>query len=316
MQYPKQKRFAFSIVDDTDFATVANVSPVYELLAQCGLRTTKTVWTLAPTDAVRIGGSTLDDPEYLAFILELKRQGFEIASHGASSHGVSRAEAFRAWELFRQRIGCHPTLHCNHYINRDGLYWGRARLSHASHRLIYRLANLRKERHFEGHVVTSPFFWGDLARQHIRYVRNFVFDEINLRRAPGNVLYHDQGRPLVNSWFTSTRAPDLPSFILKLSDANLTRLEQEGGICILYTHFGSGFVTNGILHPEARRRIQQIAARPGWFVPASELLDYLRSQGFDRPIPRRERAAMERSWLFDKFSSRLATKKEQARNHD
>jgi hypothetical protein len=306
---PNKKRFAFSIVDDTDLATVANVSPVYECLVTSGLRTTKTVWTIAPAEPIRIGGATLDDPGYLNFILRLKAQGFEIASHGASSHGVTRVDNARALSLFQQRIGHYPTLHCNHYINRDGLYWGRARLSCFSHRLLYDLANFRKDRRFEGHVVTSPFFWGDLAQQHFRYVRNFVFDDINLLHAPGNVLYYDADRPLVNGWFTSTRAPDLKSFLTAVSDVNQQRLEDEGGVCIIYTHFGSGFVTNGILHPAAQRLIQQLGARPGWFVPATELLDYLGTQGFGQSISRSQRTAMERRWLFNKLSSRIVRRK-------
>ena len=36
-----------------------------------------------------------------------------------------------------------------------------------------------------GHVPDSPYFWGDLCRQRIRYVRNFVFgglrDRIDLK---------------------------------------------------------------------------------------------------------------------------------------
>jgi len=303
--FQKNKRFAFTIVDDTDLATVENVSPVYECLKQSGLRTTKTVWTIAPSEPVQIGGDTLDNPNYLDFVLKLKDQGFEIASHGATSHGVVRAENLRALELFRQRIGVYPSLHCNHYTNCDGLYWGQARLSGLTHRTIYKLANHGKQRRFEGHMPSSPFFWGDLAQKHIRYVRDFVFDEINLLNAPGNVLYYDPERAYVNGWFTSTRAPDLKSFIRALADANQRRLEQEGGVCILYTHFGSGFVTNGVIHPEAKRLIQQLGARPGWFVPASELLDYLNNQGCHRPISSRDRAKMERNWLLNKLVNRI-----------
>ncbi len=305
IRFPEQKCFAFTVVDDTDFGTVASVAPVYDWLAECGLRTTKTVWTIGATEPVRIGGASLDEPEYLDFVLRLRDQGFEIASHGATSHGVPRYENIRALELFRRRVGCYPRLHCNHYLNRDGLYWGQARLSNLCHRLIYSVANFGKKRRFEGHVVTSPFFWGDVARRHIRYVRNFVFSEINLCRAPGRVLYSDPKRPFVDCWFTSTRAPDVESFLATLSDANQERLQQEGGICILYTHFGSGFVTDGVLNPGVRHCIRQMAARPGWFVPASELLDYLRTEGLDRPISSRERTAMERSWLFEKLSNRL-----------
>ena len=44
--WPDGKAFAFTIFDDTDFATVEKVGPVYSLLADCGLRTTKSCWVV------------------------------------------------------------------------------------------------------------------------------------------------------------------------------------------------------------------------------------------------------------------------------
>src|SRR5690606_40955769 len=46
-RWPQGKRFAFSIIDDTDVATVANVRPIYRLLERLGLRATKTVWPVS-----------------------------------------------------------------------------------------------------------------------------------------------------------------------------------------------------------------------------------------------------------------------------
>ena len=41
-EFPNGKRFAFTILDDTDVATLANVRPIYRLLEEVGMRTTKT----------------------------------------------------------------------------------------------------------------------------------------------------------------------------------------------------------------------------------------------------------------------------------
>ena len=46
IKWPNNKDFAFSVFDDTDFATVENVKEVYSLLKDYGLQTTKSVWTL------------------------------------------------------------------------------------------------------------------------------------------------------------------------------------------------------------------------------------------------------------------------------
>jgi len=50
---------------------------------------------------------------------------------------------------------------------------------------------------------------------------------------------------------------------------------EEGGACIAYTHFGTGFWRDSRLNPEFARLMRRLANLPGWFVPASRLLDYL-----------------------------------------
>ncbi len=42
--YPGNREFAFSVIDDTDDARLENIVPLYDLLTELGLRTTKTVW--------------------------------------------------------------------------------------------------------------------------------------------------------------------------------------------------------------------------------------------------------------------------------
>jgi len=297
MNFPGGRRFAFTVLDDTDMATVGNVSPVYEVLASCGLRTTKTVWSLAPTQPYPIGGSTLADPEYLDFVRRLKEKGFEIASHGATSHGVTTDQTARALETFKELIGYYPTVHCNHSTNRDNLYWGAARFRSRLHRAAYAVLTAGQERRFEGHRPESPYFWGDLCRTHIRYVRNFVFRDINLLNIFPRIPYHDAAKPYVNYWFTSTQAPDVGAFLRALAPENQERLEREGGVCILYTHFGAGFVRAGALDPEFRRLVERLSLRDGWFVPVTELLDHLRTQGGGGEIAPRDLAAMERRWI-------------------
>ena len=48
-------------------------------------------------------------------------------------------------------------------------------------------------------VEGSPLFWGDKCRDHIKYVRNFVFDDINTLAACPHMPYHDRARPLTHS---------------------------------------------------------------------------------------------------------------------
>jgi hypothetical protein len=89
-RFPENKTFAFTILDDTDLSSVENISSIYCLLTELGMRTTKTVWPLASVNEGRYGGSSLQDPEYLHFILKLKDLGFEIALHNVPNHDSTR----------------------------------------------------------------------------------------------------------------------------------------------------------------------------------------------------------------------------------
>lgn len=68
-EFPENKRFAFAIHDDTDLSTIENVGPIYRLLAELGMRTTKSVWPLGSVPDGWHAGASLQDPDYLSFIL-------------------------------------------------------------------------------------------------------------------------------------------------------------------------------------------------------------------------------------------------------
>jgi hypothetical protein len=190
---------------------VENVGPVYCLLNELGMRTTKTVWPLPSVRDGRIGGSSLQDPEYLKFIITLKDSGFEIALHNVRNYDSTREIIENGLEEFRRRVGHDPRVHSNHCDNRDNIYWGAARF----HRLgpLYRAGATLLDRHtFEGHDPRTEFFWGDFCRERIDYVRNFVFREINLDRSNPSMPYHDPGRPFVKYWFSSCDGADVIRF--------------------------------------------------------------------------------------------------------
>jgi hypothetical protein len=303
LEWPEGKRFAFSIVDDTDASTVENTKPVYDLLESCGIRTTKTVWPLGFTRKPQFGGGTLEDPDYRAWVLDLQAAGFEIALHGATDHPSTREETRRALDYFREVLGHDPRLHANHFGQAEGMYWGEARLNGLP-RLVYRTANavLRRGTRYFGHVEGSPYFWGDLCRERIEYVRNFSFPGVNTLKADPLMPYHDPRRPYVQFWFSSSQAPGVESFCALLRDEEQDRLVEEGGACIAYTHFGFGFAEDGRLDPRFARVVERLAGLPGWFVPASTLLDHLRGQPNWQAEPGTGRLrALERRWLGSKL---------------
>lgn len=300
-RFPDHCQFAFTIFDDTDFSTVGNTRPVYELLTDLGIRTTKSVWPLPSVPESPIQGETLQDPDYLRFVLGLKQRGFEIALHNVRNFDSPRDTICSGLEEFRARIGEYPRTHTNHAENRDNLYWGAERMSIALLRLALRIADTARSRpSSKGHIAGSSYFWGDICRRHLSYVRSFSFREINLDRVNPTLPYHDPERPLVNFWFTSSEGANVKSFCKTIAEAEQDRLEKEGGVCIMYSHFSQGFCPNGCVDQRFRELMTRMARKKGWFVPVATLLDHLRKTLTNPILPRKERASMEYQWLLEK----------------
>lgn len=298
--WPEGKDFAFTVFDDTDAATLENVGAVYELLADLGFRTTKSAWIVDgdPNKGTH-AGRTCDDPPYLDWLRGLQQENFEIGWHGATWHGLRRGEVIAALERFAHLFGHDPRVGANHSEG-EGIYWGSARLS-GVHAVLYDVMTARSNRgKYRGHIPGDEFFWGDVCRQRIKYLRNFVFQDVNTLRACPFMPYHDPTRPYVNHWFASSDGKDVARFTRRVSEANQDRLEAEGGACIMYTHFANGFVENGRLDSEFVRLLTRLAAKNGWFVPVSTLLDHLLQPDGHREITRRQRAWLERKWLLEK----------------
>lgn len=299
--FPGSKTFAFTVFDDTDLATVEKVRPVYELLCDLGMRTTKSVWVYpASSPALPFAGSqTLEDPEYLAFVRWLRGEGFEIAFHNASMVSSRRETTSAALERFRDLMGEYPRVHANHHDNRENLYWGHERLDLPVLRWL--VAVLRRSSRSSGHIPDSPYFWGDICSRRLQYVRNFVFPEINLMRINPGMPYRDPRRPCVPYWFSSSEGGSVRTFNRLLSPENQDRLEREGGVCIVYTHFASGFVEDGKVQRETESLLRRLSQKGGWFVPVSTLLDHLLGLRKEEVLSRRERAAMELRWFAGKM---------------
>ncbi len=303
-RFPDNQVFAFSIFDDTDGATEANVGPVYRLLAELGIRTTKSVWPLAEVSGAPLGGATLQDAAYLGFVRGLQADGFEIGFHNARNFDAPREVTEQGLAEFVDLLGQPPRTHCNHHDNRENLYWGPARLNSVGLRLGYNLATLgRYRRRFQGHAEGSPYFWGDLCRERLRYLRNFVFDEINLDVINPTMPYHDPAKPYVPAWFSSCEGGTVESFCRLLREENQDRLEAQGGVCLVYTHFAKGFVVDGVVHPELARLMRRLAGKSGWFAPVGTILDHLQGGLTAATIPPEELRHMETRWLRHKLCS-------------
>ena len=126
--FPFGKRFAVTMIDDTDLATHAEIEPVYACLDRSGIRITKTVWPL-PAVAPSGPGTTVDrvtdtlaNQEYTRFCQRLQSQGFEIAMHTASGGNDTRDRTIQAYDLFERVFGHPPKTNIMH--GRIPLFFG------------------------------------------------------------------------------------------------------------------------------------------------------------------------------------------------
>lgn len=301
-------KFSFTIVDDTDLSTLDNVKPVYDLLISLGMRTTKTVWPLCCEDSSNtcFQSATLQDMAYASWIKDLQQHGFEIAFHGASASSNLREKTERGLEEFEKTLGFLPRMHINHHMNRDNLYWGMQRFDSAFVRLVIKLLSKHRRIHFAGHEEDSDYFWGDIFQETIRYCRNFTFpDLIDITEINPTLPYSDPNRPYVSQWFSSCDGGNPDRFVSLLRPENLARLVHSGGVCIVYTHFGAGFVSQGKVLPSVERALREVAnLGNGCFLPASDLLDTLSASRVEKPnctLPQPERQRMEIRWLWGKL---------------
>ena len=308
MCFPQGARFAFTIMDDTDVATVENVAPIYRLLETLGFRTTKTVWPFRCDDPESdfAESETLDDPHYLEFAIDLQRRGFEIAFHGATMESSTREQTRNALTRFASVFGASPLVHANHSFNRENLYWGSDRLDDRMLRRLYSSILRLPARFYQGHEPGSEYWWGDLCLDHIRYVRNLTFDEINVLRVNPSMPYRDSRRPYVQWWFSASDAEDADAFVALLNEANQQRLESEGGVCVVATHLGKGFCTGGQVRADVRHCLTTLAGRGGWCVPVGTLLDYLRDQREESTLMPNEWRRMQWRWARDLVGRRVA----------
>lgn len=303
ISWPGGARFAFTVFDDPDAQTLAVGREVYALLADLGYHTTKGVWPVTGPGTPSDAGRTCDDPEHRDWIFRLREQGFEIGYHNTTQHTSTREETRRGLSRMAELFGPEPLTMAQHFACDENVYWGDKRVGGAQ-RLVYNLATrFQNAGRFHGEEPDHALYWGDLCQERIRYVRNFVFAEIDTLAACPWMPYHDPARPMVREWYASSEGANCRSFVHTVREANQDRLVESGGACIMYTHFGHGYVRDGRLDPEFVRLMTRLAGLGGWFVPVRTLLEFLRAWrgGGEHVLTDAQRRTLERRWIWHKL---------------
>lgn len=295
--WPNGCDFAFTVIDDTDGATVSNVKPVYEYLISRGIKTTKTCWVYPSRDNI-FTGQTLQDEEYVDFLRYINSSGVELAFHNAGSGAFKREETIAALEEFKEKLGYYPTLHINHSNNVENLYWGKERFS-GPVRWLYSIMQGKVKS--KGTDPSSEYFWGDISKKHFKYIRNRTFNALNTLKEDPRLVYPESGKlAYSNYWFSSSDGMRLEPFLRLLAKEHVDQLAQERGCAIVYTHFAYDFVDErGILNEDFKQAVDYLASKNGWFVPAGQLLDYI-LQNRDYEPSKLYEVGMDIKWLIER----------------
>ena len=311
LEYPSGAEFAFTILDDTDDTTVANGRPVYDLLRELGMRTTKTVWAFDTPPENRgpfFAGETLSSPEYLEWVHELAASGFEIAFHNATMGSSVRQDTIRALDFIEDEFGSPVRMHCNHGQNRENLHWGIDRYSsYILKNSLNFLAKFREYPDFEGNKPESPYFWSDVADKRLSYIRAFAFRRLNGMQIPPGRPYRDPAKKMAPIFFNTADAPDIKSFNKLVNPASIDRLCKQNGWAIISTHLGKGFYWKNRLDPDFIKSMKYLSSLSGWFVPASQLLDFIQTNTGVKKLSSIERSWMEYSHVADRVKGKIFT---------
>lgn len=281
MNFPEDKKFAFTIIDDTDNSTIENIKPVYDLLTKLGFRTSKSVWVYESRD--QFGGSTLQDEDYANYVIGLQKKGFEIFLHSISGGDFKRQEIFDGFEKFNSVFGNYPRLYANHSLSKNNIYFEpRYRFVSPIGDILNYIQNIirsGRKKGFWGQDPKSEYFWGDLCKEKVEYLRNLTFNNLNLLKVDPQIPYRiKKMQKYANYSFSASDGHTVEEFVDITKKENVDLLVKERGATIIYTHFASGFMNNGKLNEDFIKNMEYIAAQGGWFVPVSELLDYLKTK--------------------------------------
>jgi hypothetical protein len=282
-RYPAGCRFAFTIVHDADSAYSRRLAPLFDVFDDLGLRITVSAfafwadwakdgriwdrWRAShnPADRLRAPKAVpLCDPEEAEFYRSLAARGHEIALHTPSETSSTREDLARAFDLFERLFGHRPRVYVEHSASSK-----RDALSH------------------EGSDPASAYYCEDLLRQYDPWIwvdglsalhqdPEGKYFEIRPHQSPldrGAVARHALSKAFVRTGLW--RRGDGNGFLESYSPENIDTLERDGGMALVYTHLDAGWLDSdtGRMRSDIRARLEYLAAKPGWFAPAGEILD-------------------------------------------
>ena len=273
---PLSYRAGISIADDPDNGTFKAFRKIYDLLLDLNFPTTRAMWvypneqkTGIPNLNVSFFAPLLTEKKCLEYCKKLNEHGFEICLHGASCGNNSREKTIEALKYLENNIsGC--TSYICHSKNAENLYWD-TKVAHS--KILKYLLGFYTSNHCFGEISCSPYFWGDICRERIKYIRLFRTRNLNTLSFNPSMPYHIFDKPYVNYWYSATKGyiPNL------LRPENLEMLCEENGLGILYQYMHKYVNNSNEINPAVKESLIRVADHSGILIkPVSWMLDRLK----------------------------------------
>lgn len=281
-RHPANYRFAFTIVHDADAAYSKRLQPLFEVFTKLGLRLTVSafafwadwarqgaIWSewKTPEGTIplhRPKSVPLCDPTELDFYRALQSAGHEIALHSPSETSSNRDQVIAAFSEFEKWFGHPPHVYVEHssQSNKDAL------------------SN-------EGAKEDSPYYCLDLLRSYAPWIwvdrtgaLRHTSDQKEFELLPSDSFANSHAESVYGLSKTFRRtgrwnAPGGNGFLECYTPNAIDQLESDEGTALVYTHLDDGWLdpATNAMRSEIRQRLESIASRPGWFAPASVILD-------------------------------------------
>jgi hypothetical protein len=274
---PGSYKAAVSITDDPDNGSLPRFKAIYDFLMEINFPTTRAMWVYPKTEytgtpplKIDFTASLLSDPECLQYCKKLQSKGFEICLHGASCGNNNRKRTLDALNFVEEHFKSSQVFIC-HSKNAENLYWD---ANTANFPVEKKLLQLYTKNRCFGEMPDSQYFWGDICREKINFIRLYRTRSVNTLAFNPSMPYHDFSKPFVNYWFSATKGyiPNL------FSENNLDQLCDQNGASILYQYMHK-YVNEDLKIPKQLRETMERVAADDRILkkPASFILNRLKA---------------------------------------
>ena len=193
-----------------------------------------------------------------------------------SSGNNVREDVIRGLQTFKETFGYAPSVYICHSHNAEHPYWGeqqyRSTIAKLATWFLYRF----KREEFFGHDPSSEYYWSDICRKTIRYMRLYRTRHPNVLKKNPHLPYHQFDKPDVLFWFSGT-GEDY-ELLERITPRVLDKLAREDGAIIHYAHtslfLDTAKSTRSGLRPEVEKAFDLIGDREDcWCSGVTAVLD-------------------------------------------